>query len=349
MIWLLIGLVFILSAAMTGGLRRYALKRALLDIPNARSSHTVPTPRGGGLAIVVVTLLALPLFWLADAVGFSVVAALWVGGVLVAGIGGLDDLGHVPARWRMLVHVLAAVVVVAFVGSLPPLDFAGVVLQPGYLGLLAAVLFIVWTLNLYNFMDGIDGIAGVEAVTVCLGMAGLLYLAGEWELAALVLVYGAAALGFLAWNWPPAKIFMGDAGSGFLGFSLAALAVACWAEAAFPIWAWLIMLGVFIVDATVTLIRRVLRGERFYEAHRSHAYQYASRRYQSHLVVTLATGALNLFWLLPWAWLSLVFPEYGFVILAAAWGPLVVLALRFHAGLPEPVRAEAGLPNGHGT
>jgi Fuc2NAc and GlcNAc transferase len=191
-------------------------------------------------------------------------------------------------------------------------------------------------LNLYNFMDGIDGIAGVEALIVGVGgtviywLAGL-PLAGDVGLPALL---AATALGFLVWNFPPAKIFMGDAGSGFLGLMLGALSLQAAVARPVLLWCWLVLLGVFIVDATVTLIRRLLRGERVYEAHRSHAYQHASREFGAHRPVTLAVAVLNVFWLLPWAMVISSGRVDGVVGLVVAYIPLLALALRFRAGLP---------------
>jgi Fuc2NAc and GlcNAc transferase len=146
-----------------------------------------------------------------------------------------------------------------------------------------------------------------------------------------------SVLGFLAWNFPPARIFMGDAGSGFLGIVLAVLSLyAAWTDQAF-LWAWLILLGVFVVDATFTLIRRLLRGDKVYEAHRSHGYQYASRKFRSHRVVTVAIAVINLLWLVPVAILVVMQYLDGLTGLLLAYVPLVLLAFKFHAGELEKV------------
>ncbi|MCC5809425.1 MAG: glycosyltransferase family 4 protein [Ectothiorhodospiraceae bacterium] len=322
-----------MSALLTGAMRRFALRRRLVDVPNLRSSHTRITPRGGGLAIVLVCLLVLVVAGVQELAATWALAGVFFGGLAVAVIGYVDDQGHVAARWRVLVHVAAASLLVGAVGWVPPLPLGP--WEVPMVGPTTAllVLFVVWMLNLYNFMDGIDGIAGVQAVSVCGGAAALLWWAGEWELALLVACFAAAALGFLFWNWPPAKIFMGDAGSGFLGFSVAALAVLTWSEAGFSPYAWLILLGVFIVDATLTLVRRVLRGERFYEAHRCHGYQHAARRLGGHRPVTLAVALCNLVWLLPLAWLATLYPVWGAVLTVIAWAPLVAVCVYFRAGV----------------
>jgi Fuc2NAc and GlcNAc transferase len=329
--WLAVAVVGI-SFALTYWLRRYALHKSLLDIPNGRSSHSVPTPRGGGVAIVVSYLAALVFLFVDDALSTPLFLALLGSGLVIAALGFLDDHGHVAARWRLLGHFIAAVWALIWLGGLPPVAMFGSVLDIGWLGHVLAVFYLVWLLNLYNFMDGIDGIASVEAVCVCLSAALIYALSGFYELIWLPLLLVAAVLGFLFWNFPPARIFMGDAGSGFLGIILGVLSLqAAWISSQF-LWSWLILLGVFIVDATVTLIRRLVRGDKVYEAHRSHAYQFASRRYGRHLPVTSAVGVINLVWLLPLAVCVTQFGLNGVIGVIVAYVPLVVLAFGFRAG-----------------
>lgn len=325
----------IASWGLTWLLRRYALARSIMDIPNARSSHSVPTPRGGGVAIVIAFLVLLLWMGVAGLIESSTAWALFGAGASIAVLGFLDDHGHIAARWRLLGHFGASFWVLIWLGGLPPLMVFGSELDLGWLGHALALFYLVWLLNLYNFMDGIDGIASVEAITTCLGACLLYVLAGVPELMPTPLVLAAAVAGFLFWNFPPARIFMGDAGSGFLGITLGVLSLqAGWASSEL-FCAWLILLGVFIVDATVTLLRRLVRGDKVYEAHRSHAYQYASRQFGRHLPITLAVLAINLFWLLPLAALVAIGKLDGGIGVLVAWCPLVLLALRFHAGKPE--------------
>lgn len=331
--WLLAA-VALAAFVLTALIRRYAMARSLMDVPNARSSHSVPTPRGGGVAIVCAFLLALAGLWSVGQVASADVIALGGAGLLVAVVGFIDDHQHIPARWRLLGHGLAALWLLAWLGGLPTMVVAGLSVSAPWLLVPLAVLYLVWLLNLYNFMDGIDGIAGLEAVVVCLAMSGL-YLAGghaEAMIAPLVLV--AAVVGFLLWNFPPAKIFMGDAGSGFLGVTLGGLSLqGAWVAPDY-LWAWLILLGVFIVDATVTLLRRLFNGDKVYEAHRSHAYQHAARRVAGHRPVTLAVAALTLGWLLPIACLVVLAGLDGVLGTVIAYVPLVLLAVRYDAGRP---------------
>ena len=330
-------LVAVLSWILTAWLRRYALSRSLMDVPNARSSHSQPTPRGGGMAIVAAFLFALCIaFSMGMGVQTEYFYALSSAGALIAVLGFLDDHGHIAARWRLLGHFTAAAWVLFWLNGLPPVQVFGHIVDLGWLGYLLASLYLVWLLNLYNFMDGIDGIASVEAISVCLGGALMYGFLGHLNMLLLPLLLAAAVAGFLFWNFPPARIFMGDAGSGFLGVVLGILSLqAAWTDASL-LWGWLILLGVFIVDATFTLFRRLLRRDKVYEAHRSHAYQYASRHFSRHLPVTLAVVAINLFWLLPIA-LWAAFGGDGLCALLLAYTPLLILAVRFRAGALEQV------------
>jgi Fuc2NAc and GlcNAc transferase len=339
-IWWFLPAVAGVALFLTGALRRYALVCSLIDIPNARSSHSVPTPRGGGVAIVLSFLLALPLLATMGLVAWPLAWALLGSGGGVAVLGFLDDHGHIAARWRLLGHFVAAIWALFWLGGLPPTVMFGFTIDLGWSGHALAAVYLVWLLNLYNFMDGIDGIASFEAICVCLGGA-LLYVllgfAGSTQPTEFVvpLLLAAAVAGFLFWNFPPARIFMGDAGSGFLGITLGVLSLQAAWVAPQLLWSWLIMLGVFIVDATFTLLRRLIRGDKVYEAHRSHAYQYASRRFGGHLPVTLAVAALNLFWLLPIAlWVGWGGLD-GLVGLVFAYAPLIGLAVKYKAGKLE--------------
>jgi Fuc2NAc and GlcNAc transferase len=330
--------VLAVSALLTGAVRRYAIARSLLDIPNARSSHSVATPRGGGVAIVLATAIGLPLLSVSSSLPWPFCTGLLGAGVLVALVGFLDDHGHIAARWRLLAHFAAAAWLLYWTNGMPVLPPFGTGAASYWLFQALAAIYIVWLLNLYNFMDGIDGIASVEAISVCLGAALVYAVLGMPWLGAAPILLAAAVVGFLLWNFPPARIFMGDAGSGFLGITLAGLSIqAAWAAPEL-FWSWVILLGVFIVDATLTLLRRLLRGDRVYEAHRSHAYQFAARRFGRHRPVTLAVAAINMLWLFPLA----LFVGKGTIEevpgAVLAYAPLVLLALKFDAGEREAPR-----------
>jgi glycosyltransferase WbpL len=332
-----------MSAVLTGVMRKFALVHSVLDVPNERSSHSIATPRGGGLAIVLVATSAMLVLELVGDVKLNLFMAL-TGGVAVAAIGFVDDRHSVRAGIRFAVHTGAALWAVIWLGGLPPLRVGEQIVQLGWAGNLLALLGIAWTLNLFNFMDGIDGIAASEAVFVACAGAALGLMNGRAnEVSAVGSVLGATCCGFLLWNWPPAKIFMGDVGSGYLGYVLAVLALAAARDNPVALWIWLLLGGAFFVDATVTLIRRLMRGERVHEAHRSHAYQWLARRWGSHRRVTVAVMTLNLMWLLPCAFLVTLHPDHAVAIVVVALVPLVALAFAAGAGRRESVNSKTAM------
>jgi Fuc2NAc and GlcNAc transferase len=312
------------STLLTGVMRRYALRRGVLDVPNGRSSHTRPTPRGGGLGFVLVFLCALLLFlrWYPEEQRLWI--ALLGAGAMLAGIGWLDDRHSLSSGVRLTVHLVAAGWVVFHLGGMPAVSTGMGSISLGSAGYLLAVVGIVWVTNLYNFMDGIDGIAGGQGLIVAAVAGGVLALAGDWPLAVACWVLGAGAGGFLVWNWPPARIFMGDVGSGFLGVVVGSLALASENRGSMPLLAWLLLLSVFVVDATATLLRRMIQGERWYAAHNSHAYQRAVQRGYTHGQVSgavIGVGvALGLAVLVCLRWSFLMLPA-----LVAAWIALLAL------------------------
>jgi Fuc2NAc and GlcNAc transferase len=287
-------LSFWFALILTGRIKSFAVKRSLLDHPNERSSHSSPVPRGGGLAIVVTVLGYLILAASFHMLDWKTAIGIGGGGLAVAAVGWADDVRSIPASRRLIVHFAAAVWAVAWIGGLPSLNVGTRVLSLGGVGNVLAVIGLVWATNLFNFMDGIDGIAAIEAV--CIGvLSGLLFLMrhdASW--AVLSFVVAAAALGFLKWNWSPASIFLGDVGSGFLGFFFGAIALSSERAGSLPFLVWAILFAAFIIDATVTLTRRMPLGG-WGKPHRSHAYQRAVQAGFSHARVSIGFGAFNLF------------------------------------------------------
>ena len=272
-------LLFALSAlaalVVAAGVRAAAVRRDVLDHPNERSSHTTPTPRGGGLAFVAVLSLVAVAVVARQPDAERLVLVLLLGGLPVAAVGLVDDLRSLSAAVRAAVHAAAACAAV-------------LVLDPpgGPLLGLIYVVGLVWLINLYNFMDGIDGLAAGQAVVAALGLT-LLSGAAPHVTAAAWALAGATA-GFLALNRPPARLFMGDVGSGYLGFVLGVLALEAHRAAAVPLVLTALLVAPFVVDATATLLGRVLRRERWYAPHREHVYQRLVQRGRSHAVVTSA-------------------------------------------------------------
>jgi Fuc2NAc and GlcNAc transferase len=181
-------------------------------------------------------------------------------------------------------------------------------------------------------MDGIDGLAGTQLLFVS-AMTYFLVMNNEDQIVGILsAVLVAAGAGFLVWNWPPAKIFMGDAGSNFIGYSLGIMALLSMHHESLVVWTWFILLGVFVVDSMVTLYNRFLLGSNWYEGHASHAYQNAAKSYKSHSKVTITVLAINVVWLGPLAWLSVQLPEYGALLTIIALAPLIFLASKYRAG-----------------
>ncbi len=326
---------FVLAFAMTYFMRAYALKKNIIDNPNERSSHSIPTPRGGGAAVVCSYLVALAVLIYSQQLTVHIGLTLMVAGFVIALLGFLDDHGHINSMLRLAIHFLVAIGAVISLGGFTEVTiFNGV--QLGFIANIVAVLFLVWLLNLYNFMDGINGIASVEAITTTASMAMLYYLLNISLNSDLLWLLAACVFGFLLWNFPKAKIFMGDACSGFLGLTLGILALIALKENLALFCAWIICLGVFVVDATYTLIKRVLSGYKMYDAHRSHSYQILSRKWGSHTPVTLAVAAINLLWLFPIAYITTTqqwaYPEFAVLI---AYLPLIFLAIKLKAGNPD--------------
>lgn len=322
---------------LTGLIRSYALSRNVLDIPNQRSSHSIPTPRGGGLAIVLAFMLAMGLlvFLMHPSVQKYVVFSSTL---LVAGVGFYDDHVPVTARWRFFIHLFAALLALFFLQGFPmllfptPLDwiFKRWMVDLGWLGYMLGVPMLAWLLNLFNFMDGTDGIAASESVFVSGALAGYLYYLDDF-LFGVAISLAAASLGFLLWNWPKAKIFMGDVGSGFLGLLLGILILMAAQQAAVLLYCGLILFGIFIVDASYTLLYRFISGQKWYEAHCSHAYQHAAKQY-GHLAVLMGSWVINLCWLLPISSLVFLYPRYALIGLVLAYLPLLGVVYHFRAG-----------------
>ena len=280
--------------AIAGLVRRYAVANDILDLPNARSMHTTAIPRGGGVAIVLPVLTAIAVAGAAGILDPATALGLGLGGALVALAGWVDDRGGLRPSTRLGVQLVAALILVASLGWPSVLHIGGWSADLGVGGIIVALLFTIWCTNLYNFMDGIDGFAGAEAVLV-FGIGGVLLL--TTDVTGLALVCAAvvgASLGFLRWNWSPAKLFMGDVGSGMLGFLVAGVALASEREGSAQAMSWVLLLGVFVFDATVTLVRRVANGERPSAPHRDHAYQRLVQGGWTHRGVSIGGGVLTL-------------------------------------------------------
>ncbi|HEY4291749.1 glycosyltransferase family 4 protein [Luteibacter sp.] len=296
----------------------YAQRRGMVDTPGHRRSHTMPTPRGGGIGIVLGALVGMPasLLILPGSPGAATVGAFTVATIAVAAIGWLDDHGSLPIRPRLFIQLAATLLLcVAIATGTASLLWAIPLLLAG-----------VWCINLHNFMDGIDALAAQQAMFFGVASAALAWAAGSPAIAGAGLAMAAAALGFWWFNRSPARIFMGDVGSGTLGLLVFAISAMSWAFRTNLLWPSLIFSSAFVVDATLTLLVRMLRGARWYTPHREHLYQWLVRRGASHRKVATGYLAWNVLVCIPVAWIAFRSPAaapacFGVVYLlgAAVW------------------------------
>ena len=301
--------IFALSTVLTGLYRQFAIRKQLLDHPNHRSSHQQPTPRGGGIvfcALFLCCLIVLPHVDLAAADSFRL---LGIPALLIALVGFIDDVKGLPAKLRFAVQLAAAVLFLFILKQDLGHYFHGWLMSVPTLSLLLMILAIGWSTNLYNFMDGTDGIAAVEAMTVY-GMGGvLLWLQGATQLAYLAWLLVAGVMGFLVWNWPKAKLFMGDVASSFLGFLIIPFAVIGFFEYGLSVFVWFILYLAFTMDATITLLRRMWHREKIYQAHKLHAYQRLHQAGYSHQAVLFVVIMINTL-LASCAFIAWLYPQW---------------------------------------
>lgn len=280
-----------LSWALVGLYRWYARSRGILDAPNERSSHKVPTPRGAGIVFVLGMGLLLGMLVYKKIIP-ALIAMNFIPVFFVGLLGYADDRIGLSSVFRFVIHLICAAIFLLLIHEGGDL-LIGWINLPLPLCFLLLVIGIVWSINLYNFMDGTDGIATVEAM-FCLTVGGfILFSAQGYALATYAFGMVAILTGFLIWNWPVAKVFMGDSGSGFLGFMIAAFALLSYKMHQIPIEIWGILTAMFWFDATVTLLRRMLAKEQWYKPHRKHAYQRMVQSGWSHQQVLLSSIVIN--------------------------------------------------------
>jgi Fuc2NAc and GlcNAc transferase len=278
-------ILFLLSFSLTYFIKNYAAKKSLVAEVNERSSHSVPTPHGGGISLAVVWFVGLVYMYLFGEMDTRLFYALLVG-VIISVVSFFDDLYELSAKLRLLVQAGVAASGLYAVGGLDVVDFGLFSIENQIFTNVFAFFMIIWFINLYNFLDGINGYAGSEAVF--LAVAGFLFFGGEH-----FLVLAVAVLGFLYWNFGNAKIFMGDVGSTLLGYNIAIFTLYYANVEATNLWVWVVLFGVFWFDATLTLVRRKLNGERLSQAHKKHAYQRLTQAGWSHFKVTNYSIVLN--------------------------------------------------------
>ncbi len=300
------------SFVLTYFIRRFALKNKIISIPNERSLHDLPTPKGGGIAIVLTWYIGLSILFFSGIIEHSLFFAL-LSGILLAIVSLIDDIRGLKPFIRLVVQFLTAILAFYFLDGLRPLVMPHISINYNFIVYPVAIVGMVWFINLFNFMDGVDGFASLEAITICLV---LFFLSGS--IINLLLV--ACISGFLFWNWPKAKIFMGDVGSTQLGFILVVLGIYFHNTFQFSILNWIMLTSPFWFDATLTLFRRWRNGEKLGEAHRKHAYQRIVQAGFSHLKVNIYLLIINVFVVV----MILIYREIKFLQI-----PLFILTLSF--------------------
>jgi len=328
---ILLILVSMMAGVFSLGWMQLARGFNLFDIPNDRSSHRVPVPKGGGMGFALAYLLCI--LYLART---GVLPGEWLYlsalGLVLLAMGLLDDMVELGITARLSMQLLAIAAALAILPQLPaipwPFDGALWYLPAG----LCLLLAWVWFINLYNFMDGIDALACSEAIFVALALGWMSNMAGSTALGIMCLVLTASLCGFLLFNLSPARLFMGDAGSNFLGYTLGLIGLLAMLNGVATLWTLLILFGVFVVDSSITLVRRIASRHVWYHGHRLHAYQRAVMRYKSHGKVVLGITFINACWLLPLAYLSVLYSEAGWILLVTAWLPLFGLLFYYQKG-----------------
>ena len=278
--------LFVFSFVLTYFIKHYAIKKSLVAEVNERSSHTTPTPHGGGIAIAITWFVGISYLYFMHDINSSLYFALMVG-ILIAVVSYLDDLFELSPKIRLLSQSLVAFFGLYFLGGFERIDLFFFTIENQILTNVFAFFMVIWFINLYNFLDGIDGYAGSEAVF--LSIAAFALFGGSH-----FLVLAASVLGFLVWNWHRAKIFMGDVGSTLLGYNVAVFTIYYANQESSNFWIWIILFGVFWFDATLTLFRRYRNGEKLSQAHRKHAYQRLAQSGWAHDKVVLFSIFLNI-------------------------------------------------------
>tara|TARA_B100001750_G_scaffold240325_1_gene249828 strand:- start:1980 stop:3017 length:1038 start_codon:yes stop_codon:yes gene_type:complete len=335
-IFFFLAVTSLLSFVLTFLIKEYFLSRNILVIPDLRSSHKRPKPQGGGLAVILSLCVSLLFFYFFNFIEKEEFIFFLMPGILVALISFIDDLSEVKPSLRILVHIFCGLSGLYFIGDYNSLNFFNQNIDIGLWGYLLGLIYIVWMINLYNFMDGIDGLASLQAIFVFLIFSIFAYfILSDPSLSLVLISIAASVFGFLLFNFPKSVIILGDVGSCFLGIVIALISIKTSQLNPELFWCWIILLGVFLVDSTYTLIVRMIRKEKFYLPHSLHAYQKLSRILNSHFKATLILMAINIFWLMPFAFLVAFKKIDGLLSLLISYVPLIFLVYYLKAGMPE--------------
>ena len=322
------GIAFISTILFASLWKKIALHYSIASIPNERTLHIGAIPVGGGVAIVMGWTLAASLLLWVGALDLSIFIGLMVGGSFMSALGLIDDARDLSVRFKLLAQIAGTLWCLYWFGGVPPFDMLGLEINPGWIGYPVAGIIILWVINLFNFMDGADGMLASCVSFIGISMGSFLVLEGDYQNAALLYSLSAASMGFLVFNWPPATMFMGDAGSVFFGLVTPMLVISTVLDHSRLFWIWIIICGYVLTDTTTTLILRLVYVRPFQDAHRQHAYQSLAYRSGDHRRVTVTVIAIQVLWLLPIAGLAYWFSAYGAIFSFLALAPIVAFSAK---------------------
>ena len=320
--------ILIASIGITYCIYHLAVKNDLFDIPNQRSSHSTPTPKGGGISIIVLLIITTGTLFYFQMISREIMFSVITGLLIISIIGLIDDYKNLPIPIRLIGYTFGAMMALYFIGGVTSLfennyNFFKCcdinISRFSDIGPFFAILYMLWLTNLYNFMDGIDGFAAIQTICVSLFCSFLFYFSGSYGLVVIMLCLASATFGFLYWNLSPAKIFMGDVGSCSIGFFFGLFSIYTAKEEIVSISIWLILLAPFVGDATFTLIKRMINKEKWYEAHNTHAFQKLFQLGLSHNQLTLGLLLTNLLFMWPLAIFVQINQNYDLYIVLLAY------------------------------
>jgi len=307
--------------------QRFSISRKIIAEPNFRTLHKHPIPSGGGIIFALAFTIGIFYFWISEGLSIDFLLVFSLGGLAATIFGFIDDLINISAKNKLLMQSLLSSWAFYWLDASNLFYFDWLYY---FIALPVTLMFLIWMINAYNFIDGIDGMA-ISTAIFASGSITLILLLTRPE-SQFIFIFGllfAVSIGFIFFNWPPASIFMGDAGSIFFGYVFGSIIVATVLVGDLSIWTWVIIFGYFISDLVVTQIARVILVKKWYLAHRSHAYQNLARILDSHLKVTISLILYNILWILPLTFWSVLDPEIEIIAVVLALGPALIVSYKY--------------------
>jgi Fuc2NAc and GlcNAc transferase len=322
-IMILLGTILILGIKLMSYFESFALKKEILAIPGNRTLHQNRTPRGGGIVFSLLFVLGASILFMLNKINFEAFMVFGIGGFVATIFGFLDDLIDISEGYKLGMQCLLAIWVIYWIDPTILIEWI-----PSWISLFIIVFLLVWMINLYNFMDGIDGIAISGALFISILASFLSWISGGIELSILLVLLASSSIGFILYNWPPARIFMGDSGSIFLGYFFGALVLKSIMNNDISFWVWVILFSYFLVDTSVTLLLRIVIVKK-YLPHRSHAYQNLARIWNNHLKVTGLIILYHFLWILPLSVWATFNPNFEIIAAFLATCPVMFLTVKY--------------------